>query len=226
MAQLINLQNTRAFRINGECLVKVKGNGALGDGIGGAKLWELGLSVEQITVIPAFKSKNILVDDFGPDIPAELMWMLAEVAIRMDLVQYDNNAVMACLQESMAGGESTEINEGVLAGAGRTMGAGLPVFSPGNHYISLNLLSPVLGKPWRFPTSVLSQEPITIPLGTERSVCVLNWRAIPYAPLFSTISSLGLGNVSGSFTLSGQQYRAIEPKSQGKTLWDRTSDTE
>ena len=61
------------------------------------------------------------------------------------------------------------------------MGGGNPLYSAGNSYIALGILSPVGNIPWRFYASYLTGNPITYPLGTEKSLVQMNWRAIPYA---------------------------------------------
>ncbi len=173
---------------------------------------DLGLAVDKITVTPRWKHEGIKVDDFGPDIPPELMWNLADCNIRMRLIHYDQAALQICLAESMGGSvfgffapgrPAPAINQGpidgLMAGAGSMMGNNLPVLSSGNHYISLNILSPVLNVPWTFPTAYLDAQPVVIPLGTEASIVDLSWRAIPYA-YHHQLTSLqgGGGGSSGS----------------------------
>ena len=122
--------------------------------------------------------------------------MLADVHIRMSLVHFDKDVLSACISESMAGGD-----EGDLAGAGTPMGGGAGLGADGNHYISVNLLSPVLDNPWRFLACYLSEQPVQYPLGTERSLVALNWRCIPYGLV------------------------AAETKSANTILWDHELDT-
>lgn len=203
----------RDFIINGETLVKVKGMGALSQDptvvSPQPKLWELGLAADDVRVIPRFHHKDVMVDDFGPEVPAEVIWMLAEVGITMTLVHYDRGVLDRCLAESM-GGWATGVQEaGTLTGMGTLMGGGRPRFSENCHFISLNLLSPVLAQPWRFPTAYLAGLPAEVPLGTKRSLVRLNWRAVPYRPFFTT--------ADGTTTQ--------EIKSAGAVLWDREADT-
>jgi hypothetical protein len=154
---------------------------------------ELGLAADKISVTPRWKNEDIHVDDFGPFIPPEVLWMLADVNIRMRLIHYDQAALQICLAESMGGSvfgffapgrPAPAINQGpidgLMAGAGSLLGNNCAPLASGCHYISLNLLSPVLGVPWRFPTAYLDAQPVVIPLGTEASIVDLSWRAIPY----------------------------------------------
>ena len=46
-------------------------------------------------------------------------------------------------------------------------------------YQVLRITSPVASKPWRFPSAYLSAS-FTVPLGVERSIYRLTWRAVPY----------------------------------------------
>jgi hypothetical protein len=165
----------RDFFLNGETMVYVKGRA---DSPIGARQ-ELGLAVDAIRVTPVFKHEDIKVDAWG-QAPPEVQWMLAEVRISMTLIHFDRDILDTCLQESMAG--ATAI--GTLRRAGARMGNNLPLFAAGgvngNHYISLNLASPVGNKPWRFVSTYMPDQPIDFPLGTEKSAVVCSWRAIPY----------------------------------------------
>jgi len=87
------------------------------------------------------------------------------------------------------------------------MGNGRPLLTSGNHYLSLNLSAVKPATPWRFPACYLADRPIEYPLGTEKSVAVLNWRAIPYGPQFNPND--------GSLR---------EIVSSGTVLWDHTAD--
>ena len=60
------------------------------------------------------------------------------------------------------------------------MGGGWPRFNSNNHYIGLNIASPVGIEPWRFYFAYLANNPYEFPLGTEKSVVKLNWRIVPY----------------------------------------------
>lgn len=201
----------REFIFNGESLVRVKGGAHYGSRPI-AVLSELGLTSDQIKVTPKFSHIDIRCDDFGPEIPAEVMYHLADVRISMTLIHYDREVLNVCIAESMAGaplslGPTIVPFAGTLNPAGTMMGGNLPLFSSGNHYISLNIASPEIHKPWRFPTCYLAQSPVEIPLGTQASMVVLNWRAIPYTHYLS------IGDATE------------ELYSSGRVLWDFQEDT-
>lgn len=185
----------RDYVISGETLVRVKGNPSSAI----ASLSELGLAEKEVRIVPRFIHQDVHTDDFGPEIPAEVLAMLADVTIRMTLVHYDKSILDTCLAESLGGG-----TPGVMPGAGVPMGAYSAVTTGNNHFISLNLLSPQLNFPWRFRAAYLANTPAEIPIGTERTLAVLTWRAIPYA---FPPSSVG------------------EIQSKGTILWDRTLDS-
>ena len=165
----------RDYFINGESMVYVKGraDSAIGN------LTELGLASGPILVTPIFHHQPINVNALGTA-PAEMQFMLAEARITMSLVHFDRTVLDVCLTESMAGAPAV----GQLARAGARMGNNLPRFAAGgalgNHYIGLNIASPVGQKPWRFFYSFLAERPTEMPLGAERTICVCSWRAIPY----------------------------------------------
>lgn len=161
----------RDFHINGESLVLVKSrsDSALGS------LQELGLASDKITCSPRFKHRDINVDAWG-EAPADVQFMLAEVGISMTLIHYDRTILEACI--ALSTGSNT--SEGVLPRAGTRLGGGVARFAAGNNYIGLNISSPVEGRPWRFYFCYLADTPFSYPLGTEKSMVTLNWRAIPY----------------------------------------------
>src|SRR5688572_3824263 len=96
---------TRGFVIHGECLVRVKGNGALAEG-GVATLHELGLTAEGVRVAPAFHHQPVRADDFGPDVAPERLWMGAECDLHMELIHYDRGVLEKCLREAMGGADA------------------------------------------------------------------------------------------------------------------------
>lgn len=226
---------SREFFINGETLVTVKGgqhtsgllylpNTATEYQIGvgnvkaiasGAPAAELGLAVDQIQVTPRWKHRDFRADDFGPDVPPEVMVNIADVQIHMTLIHFDHDVLDGCWSEAMggAGGEAVDAGGivlpllGQVLGAGALMGGGLPLLASGNHFISLNLLSPVGKKPYHFPAAYLTEDPVHFPLGTGTSAVALNWRAIPYH------------NQTGT-----QNPFASEIRSSGLVLWDYVPD--
>ena len=212
----------RDFRIPGETLVKVKGRGAfdtLATSIGdpGLRLFELGLADRNIVIIPRWHHSDMLVDDFGPFVPADVMWMLSDCLIEMHLIHYDNAVLEACYAESMGGsgvGADGNHDAGIMASAGTPMGGWIAAQSTGNHYMSLSLLCPALGFNWRFPTSYLTTMPLKIPVGTKASIVELHWRAIPYTVPLEWSLSMSPGSVQNR-----------EVVSINKTLWDHQTDS-
>lgn len=165
----------RDFFINGESLVYVKGRSDSGIG----SLTELGLANAPIVITPIFHHKPINVNAWG-DAPAEMQFMLAEVRISITLIHFDSGVLDTCITESMAGAPSI----GSLPRAGARMGNNTARFAAGgaggNHYIGLNIASPVGIKPYRFYYAFLAERPLEFPLGAERSAVQTFWRAIPY----------------------------------------------
>jgi len=181
--------NGRDFTIFGECLVLVKGAGALAKNIPNNTpgLWELGLSEKDVQVQLEFNHQDLKADDFGPDVPAEVLTQLAQAYITMRLIHYDPIVLESCLVESMGGGGlstngilATLVNAGTMTQAGTPLGGGQDLYGSRNHYISLNLLSSQLGLPYRFRAAYLTGPPIVFPMGTDKSIVELRWRALPY----------------------------------------------
>jgi hypothetical protein len=163
----------RSFKVNGEVMVKVKGNpnSAI------AALSELGLCDEGgVTVTPEFRHDAIQLDAWGGQVPPEKQFMLMQARITMGLIHYDRDVVDACIREAAGGAAAV----GAVARAGTLMGGNVARLLAGNHYVGLNLLSPVENKPWRFLTAHLEGS-VSVNIGTRRSVFQLTWSAIPYS---------------------------------------------
>ena len=197
----------RDFHIAGEAMVSVK-QGSPAGAI--ATLSQLGLAVGGIRISPTFHHLDIHTDDWGGGVPAEVMWMLCDVHIDMTLIHYDRTLLETCVQESMGGA----ISDGTLIGAGKPMGGLQSAGLASNHYIRLNLASPVDGRPWRFLSAYLAHRPLEMPLGTKASEVRLNWRAIPYQAL-NTAEGLPTSTYANGNEL----------KSAGVVIWDHTLDT-
>ena len=191
----------RDFFINGETLVSVKGRADSAIGT----LQELGLSDTHIRVTPDFRHHELFVDSWG-EVPVDVQFMGATVTIAMTLIHLDRDVLDACLIESMAGAGAGGV--GALPRAGQRLGNNKDLLAAGglgdgNNFISLNLSSPVAGKPWRFQSSFLASPPMDMPLGTHKSIVHLTWKAIPYV-------KDPYGNSTGS---------------EGHVLWDHVLDT-
>lgn len=162
----------RDFYINGATLIKVKG--AAGTGI--ANLQELGLPAGPIRVTPNYFHKPITeVDAWGNQAEVETQLMNMAMRVQIDLIHFDADILDICIRESMGGATA----EGTLVGAGLRMGNGAARFAATNHYIGLNILSPIRLRPWRFYFTYLENSP-EYPLGTEKSIVKTSWVVVPY----------------------------------------------
>ena len=199
---------SRSFYINGESMVAVKGT--IGSQIIGQGLTQLGLTDSPIVVTPNFKHKDINVNAWGSDeVPTDLQSFMSDCNVRMTLVHFDPNVLVECSQLSLNANPGSAF--GTMPRTGLTMGGNAARFGVGNNYIGLNILSPIAGVPWRFLYAYLTGPPFTWPLGTERSLVTLNWRAICY-----TNDPFG-GGTAQPGTVAGTG-------SQGAILWDNTLD--
>ena len=250
----MGVAGVRSYVVNGEAMVMVKGGGHWGpSGSAMTQTTQLGLASEGIEIKPKFHHMGIKTDDYGgplAEIPAEVMYLLGEVDIYMKLIHYDVGILGCCLVDAQAGGTLGPFgptglisgflitNEGKMAGAGSLLGNGVPTFSSGNHFISLNILSPVLGYPWRFPSSYLAERPVEIPLGNQTTIAHLHWRAIPYNPPIAELIPAPAGALSLNNLAQGMfnQMRGAPPApppdgtpfdeyiSDGAILWDHRLD--
>lgn len=160
-------------------MVSVKGYS--GSTIG--SLTQLGLAHNGILIRLNFKHRDINVDSWGPEVPVDVQCFLADAQISMQIVDVDRAVLDRVLEHSM-GIAATGGIVGQMPHAGQRMGQGAISAGPtarfGNNYIGLNISSPIGGKPWRFYYTYLTGTPFEQPIGTERSIFTLNWRAIPY----------------------------------------------
>ena len=181
----------RDFQINGESLVLVKFGEHIPPALSNipgsvSNLSELGLASEGIRITPRFVHHDLRVDDFGPNIPAEVLHQLADCTVSMTLIHYDVNTLDLCLGESLGGLEvggfpgPTGVFIGTMNAAGTPLGGFVPYLQSGYHYTSMSILSPQLNFPWHFPAAYLAGTPMDLPLGTHASMTKLTWRAIPY----------------------------------------------
>lgn len=157
----------RDWYINGEALVKVS-NAALGG------VQELGLTDSPIHISPTFHHLDMRVDAMGGQAPPETQFMLMEARITMSLIHFDYGVLNSCIQSSMAGAPAV----GTMPRAGSLMGNSVALGASGNNLITLGITTPVGPAPWKFYACYLTDFPW--PLGTEKSVVQLTWRAIPY----------------------------------------------
>lgn len=222
----------RNFQWNGPTMIMVKGTGALQDPNasepGTPMLWELGLAQGVVTVSPKFYHKDIMIDDFGPEVPVEVLSMLALVDIDMTMIHVDLDVLYKCVLNSMAVPNGPV---GAFSGAGTPLGGNTDATTD---YISLNLTSPVLARPLRFRAAYLAVNPFEMPLGVKAMPIPLKWRAIPYKRLKWTVAGQAtdddaiLNNgqtiVNGAVVPNGM-VAVYEMKSNQTVLWDSTLDT-
>lgn len=162
----------RDIVINGETMVSVKGS----PGSNLESLTQLGLAESGIILTPDFRYDEIQVDAWGEEIPMDVQFKLAAINIGMNLIHYDKTVLQDCLVQSMGG----VVTPGRLARAGQRLGGGNALLASGNYYVQVSLSSPVSGLPWRFFACYMVGPPMTMPLGTKRSIVQVNWRCIPY----------------------------------------------
>ena len=167
---------SRSYYVEGEAMVLVKGRSDSTIGT----LSQLGLCSDSIRIQLDYKHLAIDVDAYG-QVPPENQAMGMMARIDMTLVHFDYTVLAACVQEATGGAPA----EGQLAHAGALMGNGLARFAPGgaagNHYIGLYIQSAIGQQPWRFYYTYLANNPLTWPLGAERSLVRLTWLAVPYS---------------------------------------------
>lgn len=165
--------------------MKVKGGSIL-------SITELGLAMDSITIAPRFRHKDVHVDDFGGEIPPDVMSMLLFADVRMVLSHYDPIVLGTCVAHAV--GSTT---------AGECGPAGAMLLSRG-FGIRLYLI-PRNDIPWQFKASYLNSEPLEVDIGTKLSQVQLNWRCLP---------------INTSLFTTGRGY-LTEPLSRGSKVWVR-----
>lgn len=235
----------RDIIINGESLVRVKFGAhvndpwinpfypdypttALGDvtpAFAGTTIYNLGLAIGSIKVSPKYSHHDIHPDDFGPEVPAEVLSNLMEASIHMTFVHWDIDVMRFCLAEAH-GGERIAgfLGEGVMKGCGIPLGGGKRIWESGNHYVTLAILSEQLGLPWRFPTTYIMGNAI-LPLGTKRSLLDVTWRAIPYVAPFLRVPTNTYPDYPNDYVPGGggpgvSELSSEYASSAGSVVWD------
>src|SRR4051812_34759896 len=85
---------TRQFNVSHETMVSVKGGDI-------TSITELGLPLNEIKITPHFSHKDIYVDDFGDEVPAEILSKLMWVDVGMVLMHYDAVVLGVCIARSI-----------------------------------------------------------------------------------------------------------------------------
>lgn len=180
-----NYTTNRDYYIAGQSMIYVQQPGA--------SAYQLGLSDTPIVMSPTWRHEDIRVDAWGGQVPPEVQQMLAEVAIGMNLIHFDNGILRGCMTLAAAGNNQNTVinqagtsvgvtiatgNEGQMPAAGArmagsyvTMGIACPV--------GPSAVSPASVLWWRFPMTYITGS-VTWPIGAEKSVTRLTWRALPY----------------------------------------------
>lgn len=226
---------TAAFNVNGETLLRVKGGAHMGNAPIGT-LSDLGLSMGTVEVSPSFYYHDVKADDFGPNVPVDVQWMLSQVLIKTTLLWYDRDVLDCALNESMGGGggrlflnAAKDLGPGRIGTVGPTgqlLGCRNRIHASGNHFFSLNLTSPVLGKPWRFLRCHFTDRPVIRKIGTAVTMADITIRALPYADPYRSGNPNGGPPPPWSFTQDGILYtKRAESVASGAVIWDSTADT-
>lgn len=169
-------------------MVAVKGN--VNSAIAGISLFGLTDKAGIIKITPGIRHSEIAVDAWGGgEIPAEIQCMLSDVMISMTLVHFDRSVLDAVVLAAMASPGAI----GTMPRTGARLGNNAARFAAGWNYVELDIFSPVGQIPWRFYNTFLHGTPMVMPLGTEKSLVDLNFRAIPYTtdPWGNGLGSLG-----------------------------------
>lgn len=162
---------TRTVYVNGEAMVYVKG--MAGSLI--ANLSELGLADSQIPLTFRPIVEDVIVNAHGR-VGCDTQVFLEDCLITMNLVHFDPTILAECYRLSKGAPSAA----GNVARAGTLLGAGLARFAAGNKFIGLNIASPVGSLPWRFFFAYMTGPAFSFPVGNDRTVTTVNWRAIPY----------------------------------------------
>lgn len=179
----------RSFYINGESMVNIQGPS---DSPVIPVQTQFGLAADAIRVTIIKHSKKLIVDAYGQDNPVDEQVFGAEAIIDINFIHFDAAILAECIRLMLPGA----VTEGLLGRAGRPRGgpiSGLSALGTGTHFVALNITSPVMGLPYTFPYCYLDEQPVTIPLGTEKSIVQTRFRAIAYTvdPWGGSVGSLG-----------------------------------
>jgi hypothetical protein len=152
----------KQIHVNGECLLRIFFPSAP------SVPQDLGYTVNGVDLEIRKHTFDVKADTGGGDDggPVDIQVLGKEAIIRAELVSYDK-AVLALIRK-----DADETTEGLLASAGKLMGAG-------GYFYRLLLTSPVENEPWNFPTATLVDS-YSVKLGTKRTVWNLTFRAIAY----------------------------------------------
>lgn len=149
--------------------------GPSGSAIAGAA--QLGLAPDPIQVTLNEHSKPLIVDAYGQDNTIDEQVFGGDALINMTLIHFSAIALSECTRLAWASAPT----EGTLGRAGFRRGNGVALGAAGSSFINLNIASPIAGLPYNFPAAWLAERPVVIPLGTEKSMVRLTWKACAYS---------------------------------------------
>lgn len=175
----------RQYQVNGETLVKLKGGTHLQNfGMSGSAVVTLGVAADPITISYNLNHLDIHTDKYTQEKPVDVMWMGADAIIKMNLIHWDNDILNTAVSEAMDGYDPDALVSGGTGIPGLTLGHNLDPYSSGCRYMGLGLTSTVTSGR-SFPTCYLHQQPIQMPLSTEKSIVQVTFRAIRYSKMNS-----------------------------------------
>lgn len=217
------------FQILGGAVIAIRGGAHLSGMQGATPLFSgnattptiLGLTDKSpIHISPVFRTSELHVDDYGNQVPIDIVRKLAEVRITFNLIHFDRQVLNVCISEAL-GGQSIPnadlfagpiVSEGMFAPAGQSLGRNRPLYASGCHFIQLRFETyENTALNWRFFSAYLDTAPLAIPIGTNAQMIQTSWRCIPYQVH------------SGYFTQStGEDEVTVYPEilSSGFVLWD------
>lgn len=148
---------------------------------------ELGMTSESTQITVNYGQTDVYTDDYVPGAPAEVLTgMYRDAFISMTLVHFDEDVLNMCIAN--AAGSSDAALQG---SPGVPMGRWKDVTEEGCFYVELylqpairfgleqGLVTARQEKPWKFFHAYL-QGNWTYPIGAEKSLVKLQWRAVPY----------------------------------------------
>ena len=235
----------RSFVVTGESMLSVKG-GQHFSGNPIAIPSQLGLSLGDVTFTPTFKTRDMIVDDYGPNVPAAVQTMMSEIIVSATLVNYDEDVLNILMDEAMGGG-GWAFNQGAageFTGQGKPLDGGRNIFMSGNHMISLNILAMstlTAVNNGATPVGVATASGFTdtirvrnayllnqvqFPWGNKVQAVNVQFRGLPYLAPLIQVSGNPL-NSSGAITIDNNVFvMRRQPTSSGAMLWDSFIDTD
>ncbi len=131
--------------------------------------------MDPMRITPVFKTRDMTTDAWG-DNPSDIQTFLAEAFISFTLIHMDRVVLDELIRLSMGAAATV----GQVARAGTRMGNNVARFAAGYKFFGVQITSPVAAKPWQFFHCMLADNPIEFPLGTEKSMVPIRFRAILY----------------------------------------------